>query len=479
MAIDPTISLNAGQPQTQLDPYGGAEKGMNLVNLLQKAQYQPALYESTIRSNTASATGQELMNQQTVRDQSARIRLAEIAKENTKVGPDGTITPDWTAIGNQAASEGYDPATVFSYLQNGNTTIQGQNTANQGKIKTASDQADYAGKVLDATNNLLRVQTDPQRASEIGSGAVHLLNNVLPPELATTYAKQYFNNPPQVTPPPAADANPNDPATAGQQQQHQKDLATLGSHLITQAQVNSRAKAPSTEQGWDDPSSTMSQQAQAQLLQARPDLPAATIGKLTYRQIQADAGLSNSITENIIPGATRAAAIGGPIAAEQQAKVYDNIAGLATKAPSVVSGIPILDIINDKVSPAVRTNADYMAFRSALLDAQKGGSLSSDVLPLTPAAAVTAAQSKASLLRSQGQQTKPLTGPTFSGAAAQAPTGAAPAAPAAANTPPQPGTVQASARDGVLLKVLTGAQARALPPKTRFIGTDGVERITK
>ena len=479
MAIDPGISLQAGSNVPPADPYGAANKAMSLVDLMQKTSMQPQILQANLENTQAATAGQELLNHQTARDQEARERLAEIAKANTHA-VNGVITPDYIAIGNQAASEGMDPQTVFNYLNKGQEYQQGQ-------LKTAGEQRDFANNILSTINNLTRTQTDPTQAVQIVGAGHALLNKTIGKDNADKYFSTYFNAPSQPPVTPNPDGTPftgapdpqAPPGTPGS-----LDTKTFGTHLIQQAQINSRSAAPVAEQGFDDPTSDMSKQAQGQLKTARPDLDPAQISKLTYRQIQADPGLSKSITENIIPGATKAAAIGGPVVAEQQAQTYDNIAALAGKSSSVLKDIPIADIIADRVSPKVRKDENYMAFRSALLDAQKSGNLSEDIMPLTPEAAVKTATAKAALIRKQGQVPRALANPTYTGAAAAAPTGQPPAAPTAAPAEAQPQTLNpgdmvASKKDHVLLKVLTPAQVKASPPGTRFMTTDGRERVSK
>ena len=240
MAIDPGISLQAGSNVPPADPYGAANKAMSLVDLMQKTSMQPQLLQANLENTKAATAGQQLLNTQIQRENEARVRLAEIAKKNTTVAPDGTITPDFTAIGHQAASEGMDPQTVFSYLTKGAE-------ADQANIKTAADKQAFAKSTLDATDNILRVQDDPEQATQIAGAAHQILNKVIGKDLADQYANTHWKAPsqPPLVPNPDGtpftgppDTNPQaPPGTPGT-----LDKTTFGTHLIQQAKVNAQSQ---------------------------------------------------------------------------------------------------------------------------------------------------------------------------------------------------------------------------------------------
>lgn len=227
MALNPQLALQAGQGITPFDPMGAAQKGLTLVDLMTQVQMRPELLRQQLataraaeQQTQATTAGQLLLNQQAARENAARLRLAEIAKENSKVdATTGKISLDHSAIASKAASEGLDPGSVFAYMQRGAETAQ-------ANIKTAEDKKKYATDYLSTMNNLIRVQTDPVRAHQMSAEMTKTLANVVGAEDAASYIKKYFN---------LGDAPPVDPVTG------QPDPKQIGQQLITQSRINSQS----------------------------------------------------------------------------------------------------------------------------------------------------------------------------------------------------------------------------------------------
>ncbi len=228
MSLDPRIALEAGNNVPKLDPAGSMLAGANAQAQIIKNDYSPQLYQQKLDTGELANDATRMVNDQAARELATKKRLAAIAAANSKVDKStGKITVDHNAIANQAASEGMDAGTVFKYLQ------AGQERTAEG-LKQGNDQNEAIDKVLDPTINILRVQTDPQKAVQAVQAAHKIAVDTLvkggvDPQAAEQQVSARGQQKLGLTQPEI------DPVTG------QPDLIKAGQHLIEQAKAYGQA----------------------------------------------------------------------------------------------------------------------------------------------------------------------------------------------------------------------------------------------
>lgn len=382
MALDPTISLKAGQGIPEFDLKGSVGGALNIADLMQKLQYQPALLQQKLASERASqlstetlTAGQQMLNEQTRRENATRVRLAEIARTtgNPKFNPKtGRIELDHLAIGNQAASEGMEPGVVFGYLESAAKNAQ-------ANLKTDADKNDFARSMLGSANNVLRVQTDPIRAAEIAKSSLEILTKAVGEDTAKAYANQYWKIP---------DTPPANPQAAGQ---HFIDQANINAqstiseqqaitNKLNQAQlaVTQEQTAQAGAQGVSgpasrDPNSPQSRQVQNDYLAANPTADPLQVRKLDAAALQHMTGTGGIIAANVTPAATKAQAAANATGLATEADFYDRLAKSADKIKNKFPELTPFNILANKVNQVVLSDPDANEYYALVREAQAKG----------------------------------------------------------------------------------------------------------
>ncbi len=428
MAISPEISLAAGKDTPIFNPFDAATKGANLATLMQNLELKPKIVEASIESTKAGTVGQNLLNAQTQRDQATRLRLAELAKDNSTVDKStGKIRTDYGAVANQASSEGFDPDTVFGYLKKGTEQIQNDIKTNSDSTALAAAQYKHTTDVLSSANNLIRVQKDPQRAAQIMGGAVSIISPVIGADQAKTYASQYWSV-------------PADPSQMPKTPDGKPDVAALGTHLIQQSDVNSKASISpqqaiankqteeSLRQGREgqamtgagsitspearDPTSNISRQAQSDYLAANPTADRGRVIAMSAADIQHLTGPAGVVAANIVPASTKSAAVGGGQQIENQARILDDLSASAAKVPSKFGGLTIANILQGKFDQKLWADPAFNDFATRVQQAQTAGIPLDTSMGASGISKIAAGQ--AATLRKQSSGNAALaTSPTF------------------------------------------------------------------
>lgn len=188
MALDPSISLQAGANQKSFDLGGIFKTGMDL----QRGQQDLALGEQKRQSNEITLRYQDPMAQTALQtaQQLAEAKKRELGtqtmwsnafkakgKRNNKTGG-WDIPSDDEVMGHiieNAGVDAIDPTAMYSYLQSGSQARQSNEGAKQQGIRTASDLTEHVNKRSDALDTYARSQKDPIKVAEMAH-AFHQAN---------------------------------------------------------------------------------------------------------------------------------------------------------------------------------------------------------------------------------------------------------------------------------------------------------------
>jgi hypothetical protein len=486
MAIDPTVSLNAGKGVTQFNPMEASGGALNLVNLMQKLDMQPQMLQQKLASDRASqaateasTAGQVMLNEQTRRENQARVRLAEITNKNSKIDPKtGKINIDHESIADQAAQEGYDPGIVFGFMQKASETAQ-------GKLKTADEKQKFAMSVLGTANNLLRTQTDPKQANAIAGGAVKITSDILGQDLARQYAGQFWNLPPEMQQ-AGPDMAPPDPKFTGNYfiEQAKRNAASsispqqavinrqrdieLGTHQTQVAQTGRLGGVGTESLATSGPAV---EAMRAQVIAANPNMR-DRVANMSMYEMTNTPGIRELVTSNIVPSATKGEFAKQAAERNTKADVMDACAKAAKKVGIVGRGTTIQNILQGVYDKKLLADPNFNEYVTKVREAQQAG------IPLEesmgPASISQYATSKAGDYRTQGKTlTRQSTSPTFTQAGAETETLPEPAAAPKATTKTVHKPGENIIKGDKSYKVLTPQEAMKLKPGTKFLAADG------
>ncbi len=398
-----------------VDIGGAATKGMTLQKLMTETQFQPQVIEQQLASSraaqaaTEAATATTLENlARTKYENESTRKLAAILKNNY----DKTGKINFIGAATDAAAEGLDPSTVFTYLEKANTTAQGQ-------IKTDEDKLAYGEKVLKPVYDLLRA-APPGTAPTILNGTQSLLSKVMGDEGSKNFLQQRLG---------LSKVIPLDE----QGLQRPPDMNVLDQYLRTVGQTNARALSISplaevttgqaaeqiTQAGVTgvagpaarDPRSPASRAAQDAAIAAMPEMNPADIRKLSASDIQYQLGITGPVIANVVPSGTKAAAQATAAVAKTTAMFYDKLAAAAQKVGNRYGKeVVVANIISGQIQKKIIDDPDTAELIALVKEAEaKGIKLEPNA---NPASLAQIARGQAKLARETAAEQEKISGKT-------------------------------------------------------------------
>lgn len=422
MALDPTISLRAGQNVPKFDMGAAAESGLRLGQLAMQPQLLQQQLSGAQAAEAATRLGMKqteqqiaqstLATQQQQRIEAARKRANELAKQFSTVDPrTGKITIDHRQLSNTLMFEGHELDTALAHAQKADVVESSQ-------LKTDTDRANYARDAAAAVNELIRVQTDPARARQILDSRMAAVAQVAGPEAASTAFGGVFGE---------AAANPDadvvgqakinaaaqiSPAQAEQFKISKEQLSQGWSNIgIAQQQLIQAGASNLTSPDALNPKSAVSQAYRDLALKA--GVPASQVENLSASQIHRIPGISDQVTANIVPAGTRSEAAMGSVRSQVEADFFDKLGSVARQlSASKYSELTPANIIANKFNQALLSDPAANQYITMIREGQaKGYAISENQ---GPGSITRFAEGEAQLKRKQAQtQGKIAATPTF------------------------------------------------------------------